>query len=147
MSRTIVRITALALVAAAALVALPSPSDAAAATVGPPKVLKAGQKLPIDFIGGFRRGRPIPRGHEVISRTVTLGPREETNVLMRCRASAPRIRTLGFPEGQYELGFQLVAPRSYGGRRQVRIRVYLAPDARDEGAAGRAYLLCRRGGA
>jgi hypothetical protein len=133
-----------ALLAACALAALPAAGTAQAATIGAPKVAKAGDRFPIDFIGGFRRGRTIPRGYEVVSRTVALGPRETTRLTMRCRATAPRIRTLGFPATS-DLGFQLVAPRSYGGRRQVRIRVYLAPDVRDAGARGAAYLLCRRG--
>jgi hypothetical protein len=145
MPRTVAKTLLLAGVASGALAALPAPSTAHAATVGAPKVLRAGQDFPIDFIGGFRRGRPIPRGFEVVSRDVALGPRETTRVRMRCRATAPRIRTLGFPDAS-PLGFQLVAPRRYGGRRQVTIRVYLAPDVRDTGARGTAYVLCRRGG-
>ncbi len=141
MSR-LLRLSLLAALAWAALALLPA--AAPAATVGAPKVLKAGQRFPIDFIGGFRRGRTIPRGFEVLSRDVRLGPREQVRVRMRCRATAPRIRTLGFPENT-DLGFQLVAPLRYGGRRQVTIRVYLAPQVREEGAAGAAYLLCRRG--
>ncbi len=130
---------------ACTLAALPAARPAQAATVGAPTVAKAGERFPIDFVGGFRRGGTIPRGHEVVSRTVVLGPRETARVTMRCRAGAPRIRTLGFPATS-DLGFQLVAPRRYGGRRQVRIRVYLAPDVRDSGAPGDAYLLSPRGG-
>ena len=145
MPRSIARTASLTVLASCALAALPAPGSAQAATIGPPKVLKAGQKLPIDFVTGLRRGRPIPRGHEVISRTVALGPRETTELTMRCRSTAPRIRTLGFPDGPSELGFLVVRPRAYAGRRQVRIRVYLAPDVREEGARGIAYVICRKG--
>jgi len=64
---------------------------------------------------------------------------------MRSRSTAPRIRTLGFPDGPSELGFLVVRPRSYAGRRQVRVKVYLAPDVREEGARGIAYVICRKG--
>jgi len=141
MSRTARHLTVLA---ALAVAAAPAPDPAAAATIGPPKVLKAGQRLPIDFTTGLRRGRPIPRGHEVISRSVALAPRESTPLTMRCRSSAPRIRTLGLPESG-PIGFQLIRPIPYGGRRQVTVRVYLAPDDRETGARGTAYVVCRRG--
>ena len=145
MPRSIARTASLTVLASCALAALPAPGAAEAATIGPPKVLRAGQKLPIDFTTGLRRGRPIPRGHEVISRTVALGPRETVELSMRCRSTAPRIRTLGFPRTQYALGFLVVRPRPYAGRRQVRMEVYLAPDARKEGARGIAYVVCRKG--
>ena len=143
MPRTALRTASLALLSAAAVALVPGAAQAA--TVGPPEVLRAGQKLPIDFTTGLRRGRPIPRGHEVISRTVALGPRETAELTMRCRSTAPRIRTLGFPDPS-ALGFLLVAPRPYAGRRQVRIRVYLAPDVREEGGRGVAYVVCRKRG-
>jgi hypothetical protein len=147
MPRIALRTACLSLLTASALAALPGGAGTAtAATIGPPKVLKAGQKLPIDFTTGLRRGRPIPRGHEVISRSVALGPRESSRLTMRCRSSAPRIRTLGFPESG-PLGFRLIRPIPYGGRRQVTVQVYLAPDVRDAGARGTAYVVCRaRGG-
>jgi hypothetical protein len=144
MLRSTARTASLAVLASCAVVAVSAPEAAGAATIGPPKVLKAGQRLPIDFVTGLRRGRPIPRGHEVISRTVALGPRETTDLRMRCRSTAPRIRTLGFPDGPSELGFVVVRPRRYAGRREVRIRVYLAPDVREEGARGIAYVVCRK---
>ncbi len=145
MTRTARRTACLSLLAAIGLAAVPGAGTAAAATIGPPKVLKAGQKLPIDFATGLRRGRPIPRGHEVISRSVVLAPRETARVTMRCRSSAPRIRTLGFPDSG-GLGFLLIRPIPYGGRRQATVEVYLAPDVREEGARGTAYVVCRRGG-
>lgn len=144
MPRTAARTATLTLLASCALAGLPAADAAQAATVGPPEVLKAGQKLPIDFVTGLRRGRPIPRGHEVISRSVRLGPDESVRVTMRCRATAPRIRTLGFPQSS-DLGFQLVRPLRYAGRRQVTVAVYLAPAVRDEGASGTAYVVCRKG--
>lgn len=130
---------ALALTAAAA-----APAGALAAeapTLGPPTIIPAGQKTPIDVGGNhLHQGDTIRRGTELVRWPVTMHGASKAPITLACPTGT--IHTgLGLQEGS-DVGFAVAKDSEYY-RRTIDVRFYTAPKVDPVGATGHVYALCR----
>jgi hypothetical protein len=89
---------------------------------------------------GVHKGDTLPKGAKLIYREVTLSPGQE--VVTKLRApEGTRLQGLALPE-KAPLGFAVLNKRNYGGKHEVRFRVFRWNKATDR-ATGRIYALVR----
>jgi hypothetical protein len=110
-------------------------------TVHAPTQLRAGQTAPFDAPGvkAIRRGKPIPRGYQLIGQQVQITRGAKTAgaaLLFRC-PQGKTIRTFGVVGNA---GFSAV-DRNYPGHRQTTIVSF--PPPRIATATGTVYAVCR----
>jgi hypothetical protein len=124
--------TAAALALAAALAAPGAALAAEAPTLGPPTIIPAGQRTPIDVGGNhLHQGDTIRRGTQLVRWPVTM---------LTCPDAT--IHTgLGLREGS-RVYFGVVKGSDYY-RRTIDVRFYAAPKVNADGARGHVYALCR----
>jgi hypothetical protein len=130
---------ALALTAALAV-----PAGALAAeppTLGPPTIIPAGQKTPIDVGGNhLHQGDTIRRGTALVRWPVTMHGASKAPVTLDCPTGT--IHTgLGLQEGS-DVYFGVVKGSNYYAP-TIAVRFYTAPKVDPAGAAGHVYALCR----
>ena len=128
---------------ATALALLTAGSTAAtAATVAQQETLRAPAKAPVTFPGAHKRRGDALRGKErVVSFRVTVTGREKKNLSISC-PSGTKHAGLGVREGERRIGFNVVRPFRYTGKRRVLVQAY-GRVARDRDATGTIYALCR----
>jgi hypothetical protein len=130
-----VSITALALLAGGAPVA-------GAAEVGAQETIRPPAKAPVTFAGtGKRRGEALRGKERVVSREITLVGREKVDFSLRCPRGTSHAG-LGVREGETRIGFKVVRPRHYVGKRTVRVQGY-GQVARGVEVSGAVFALCR----
>jgi hypothetical protein len=88
---------------------------------------------------GVHRGDKLPAGAKLVYRTVTLSRGQKPEVTLTAPAGKT-VRGLAVSEGK--VGFVVVRPRDYVGKRKVTVRSFLAPKAGDR-ESGRIYALIR----
>ncbi|HEY3190933.1 MAG TPA: hypothetical protein VGJ70_25805 [Solirubrobacteraceae bacterium] len=130
------------IIASAAVAALASAGVATAAeapTVSAQKTM-AGKTAPLTIPGtGVKKGARLPAGARIVYRDVTLTKGQKPTLTLRAPAGK-RLRGLAPTEGG--VGFVVVRPASYTGKRAVTVRAYAAPKATGE-VTGRIYALAR----
>jgi hypothetical protein len=130
---------ALALTAAFA-----APSGALAAdapTLGPPTIIPAGQKTPIDVGGNHLHQHDIIRkGTELVRWPVTMHGASKAVVTLACPHGTIH-SGLGVQEGS-DVYFGVVKGAGYF-LRTIGVRFYAAPKVDPDGAHGHVYALCR----
>jgi hypothetical protein len=145
-ARRVAAVTACTVLLGSAGVAF-APATAGAATIGPQVVLRPPAPQPIEFVGRrYKQGQPIPKGHAIVRRAVTMAPREPR---ARTRFSCPRglyVITPGVPESS-EVFFELdnVEVAQYRSpHRAFVLGVRPAPPQFIDGptANGSLYVLC-----
>jgi hypothetical protein len=134
-----------AIAAAVALTAaLAAPAGALAAdapTLGPPTIIPAGQKTPIDVGGNhLHQHDVIRRGTELVRWPVTMHGASKAPITLTCPTGT--IHTgLGLQEGS-QVYFGVVKGSNYYGP-TIDVRFYSAPKVDPAGAHGHVYALCR----
>jgi hypothetical protein len=134
-----------AIAAALALTAaLAVPAGALAAeppTLGPPTIIPAGQKTPIDVGGNhLHQHDVIRRGTELVRWPVTMHGASKAPITLTCPTGT--IHTgLGLQEGS-QVYFGVVKGSNYYGP-TIDVRFYSAPRVDPAGAHGHVYALCR----
>jgi hypothetical protein len=131
-------------VAGACLVASLAMSGVAVAAAAPSVSRErtwTGAKAPLTVPGtGVRRGARLPRGDRIVFRQVTLAKGQEVDLKIAAPAGK-RLRGLAVAEDG-RVGFTVVSPRHYVGRRSVEVRAFAAP--RTTGTqSGRIVALVR----
>jgi hypothetical protein len=134
-----------AIAAALALVAaLAAPSGALAAeapTLGPPTVIPAGQKTPIDVGGNnLHQGDTIRKGLELVRWPVTMHGASNAPITLTCPDGTIH-SGLGVQEGS-KVYFAVVKGSDYYGR-TIKVRFYPGRNVAPNGARGHVYALCR----
>jgi hypothetical protein len=140
--RTLRRAAVTAALALTAAVAAPAGALAAEApTLGPPTIIPAGQKTPIDVGGNhLHQGDTIRRGTELVRWPVTMHGASKARITLECPTGT--IHTgLGLQEGTHV--YFAVAQDSEYYRRTIDVRFYAAPKVDPLGATGHVYALCR----
>jgi hypothetical protein len=85
------------------------------------------------------RGDTLPAGARLVYRIVTLSRGQKPEVTLK----APAGKTLrGLATGGAHVGFTLVRPSDYVGKRSVVVRAFHGPKGGDR-ATGRIYALVR----
>jgi hypothetical protein len=134
-----------AIAAAVALTAaLAAPAGALAAdapTLGPPTIIPAGQKTPIDVGGNhLHQHDVIRRGTELVRWPVTMHGASKAPITLTCPTGT--IHTgLGLQEGS-QVYFGVVKGSNYYGP-TIDVRFYSAPKVDPARAHGHVYALCR----
>jgi hypothetical protein len=129
--------------AATAVAVLTTSGVAAAAKTAPvvsKEVLSMRKTAPLTIPGtGVKKGAPLPRGAQLVFRTVTLEKGQRARVTL----GAPRGMTLrGLVPGANEaIGFTVEPFVPYVGRRFVTVRAYVAPNAAAGKHTGRIWAL------
>lgn len=117
-------------------------ATARAATIGRQETLRPPSHQPVEFAGRrYRMGAPIPRGHVVLRRRVTVRVGEEPRVTFTC----PRKTVALSPAASEDtdLGFTVRNTKQYQHPRRVFALYAVAfTDATGGEAHGRLYLLC-----
>jgi hypothetical protein len=118
-------------------------ASARAATIGPQEVLRPPHHLPVEFGGRkFKIGHPIPRGHVVLRRRITLQEGEKREVSFICPV---RKKVIGpaIPEPS-AITFNVFDVAQYHpARRRFHLQIERSPQAvAGQTARGRIYLLC-----
>ena len=133
-----------AVTAALALATLAAPTGALAAeppTLGPPTIIPAGQKTPIDVGGNHLHQHDIIRkGTELVRWPVQMHGASSAPITLTCPDET--IHTgLGLQEGS-QVYFAVVDGSEYYGH-TIKVRFYASPKADADGAHGHVYALCR----
>ena len=117
---------------------------ASAATIGQPEVLGPGTTLPINF-AAFKEpaNNKLPKNYRIVREHVELARGEQPTIVM----TAPKgfkILTIGFGDGQQVGG--VVRDSGYGGKRSVRVKLFVNPNKVAKGQIGKGtlYLLAHR---
>ena len=117
---------------------------ASAATIGQPEVLGPGTTLPIDF-AAFKEpaNNKLPKNYRIVREHIEIARGERPTTVL----TAPkgfRIVTIGFGDGQQVGG--VVRDTGYGGKRSVRVKLFVNPNKVAPGQIGKGtlYLLARR---
>ena len=117
---------------------------AAAATIGQPEVLGPGTTLPINF-AAFKEpaDNKLPKNYRIVREHVELTRGEKPTTVM----TAPKgfkIVTVGFGDGGQVGG--VVTNGNYGGKRSVRVKLFVNANKVAKGQIGKGtlYLLARR---
>ena len=90
---------------------------------------------------GVQQGEWMGSKAHLVFRDVTLEGDQQARVLLRAPAGKT-LRGLAIAEGG-DIGFRVEKPRRYAGRKQVTVRVQLAPHAGDGESTGRIYALVK----
>lgn len=124
--------------------ALATPAGALAAdapTLGPPTVVPAGQKSPIDVGGNHLHQHDIiRRGTQLVRWPVTMHGASRASIALTCPDGTIH-SGLGLQEGS-KVAFAVVNGSEYF-ERSIDVRFYAAPKVDPNGAAGHVYALCR----
>jgi hypothetical protein len=127
--------------ALASLAVAGAASAAQAPTLGPPTIIKAGQKTPIDVGGNdLHRGATIRKGTELRRWLVTMHGRSNASVTLRCGPRAKHVG-LGQQEGA-KISFAVAKGSDYG-KRTIKVRFYPRPGTDANGARASVYALCK----
>ena len=89
---------------------------------------------------GFKKGERLSSGTRIVFRTVTLEKGQSATLTLRA-PKGKTLRGLAQREGG-KVGFVVVDKGSYVGRKQVKVRAYVAKGAEGE-QTGRIYALVR----
>jgi len=118
-----------------------SAAAAQAPTVGPVKILQAGQTAPVAIAGNhLPRGATIRKGTELRRWLVTMRGPSNASVTLKCGPGARHIG-LGAQEGA-KVAFGLAKGSDYG-RRAISVRFFAAPGIDADDARASVYALCR----
>lgn len=131
------------LTAATAVLALASTgvATAADAPIVSDQMTSASHYAPVLIPGtGIKKGARLPSGARIIYRDVTLEGKQTVNVTLRAPAGK-RMRALAFREPA-KVGFSTTGKGSYYGRKEARLRAFVAPHVTGE-ATTRFYALVR----
>jgi hypothetical protein len=132
---------AAALALAAALAAPAGALAADAPTLGPPTIIPAGQKTPIDVGGNhLHQGDTIRRGTQLVRWPVTMHGASKATITLTCPDGTIH-SGLGVQEGS-QVYFGVVKGSDYY-RRTIDVRFYAGPKADAASAHGHVYALCR----
>ncbi len=130
--------------ATAAVLAIAGPGTAIAAqppTLGPPTIIKAGKKSPIDVAGNdLPQGAAIRKGTELRRWLVTMHGLSDASVTLSCGRGAKQVG-LGLQEGA-KVAFGVAKGSKYG-RQTIKVRFYAAPGVDADGAKASVYALCK----
>jgi hypothetical protein len=130
-----------ALALAAALAAPAAALAADAPTLGPPTIIPAGQKTPIDVGGNhLHQGDTIRRGTQLVRWPVTMHGASKAPITLTCPDGTIH-SGLGLQEGS-RVAFAVLAGSGYY-LRTIDVRFYTAPKVDPDGATGHVYALCR----
>jgi hypothetical protein len=129
---------------AAAAGVVPASAAVAAAPPAPvvsKQVVSARTTAPLTIPGtGVKQGARLPHGDRLEFRTVTLEKGQKVRLTLR----APNGMTLrGLASGGTTVGFTVVRPVRYVGRREVTVRAFVSPKAKSGAHAGRIWALVR----
>ncbi len=127
--------------AAVALTAGGVATAADAPVVSAQKTLET-RTAPVTIPGtGVKKGEKLPSGARIIYRDVTLeGDQRTTARLLAPKGST--LRGLAHREGSQQVGFRVIRPTNYGGKRRVFVRAHRLGKAATEGT-GRIFALIR----
>ena len=119
-----------------------SATAAQAPTLGPVKIIKAGQTTPV-AIGGnnLPQGATIRKGTELRRWLVTIHGRSNASVTLKCGPGAKHIG-LG-QQDSAKVHFALAKGSDYG-RRSINVRFFAAPGVDADGAQASVYALCKK---
>jgi hypothetical protein len=134
--------TSLAVVAVTAAASLLGTSAAASAATNPvvsKETTSGATRAPLTIPGtGVKKGARLPRGDRLMFRTVTLEKGQTVEFTMR----APRGMTLrGLAPGGRAVGFSVVRPVHYPGRRAVTVRAFVPSNAKAGTHTARIWAL------
>jgi hypothetical protein len=132
---------AAALALTAALAAPAGALAAEAPTLGPPTIIPAGQKTPIDVGGNhLHQGDVIRRGTELVRWPVTMHGASKAPITLTCPTGTIH-SGLGLQEGS-DVYFGVVKGSDYY-EPTIDVRFYSAPKVDPVGVSGHVYALCR----
>jgi hypothetical protein len=119
-------------------------ASARAATIDPQEVLRPPHHLPVEFGGRkFKIGHPIPRGHVVLRRRVTLEEGEKREVTFLCPAGK-KVVGPAIPEPSAVTFNVFDLDQYHPPRRRFHFQIERSPQAvAGQTARGRIYVLCR----
>jgi hypothetical protein len=131
----------IALATAAAALTTAGVATAAEAPVVSAQKASTAKTAPLTVPGtGLKKGARLPSGARLVYREVTLEGKQK--VLLTIKAPAGKtLRGLAPVEGSH-VGFVVVKPLHYGGRRSVQVRAFGDGKASGE-TTGRIYALVR----
>jgi hypothetical protein len=135
-TRTLIAALLTCLVCAASAVAASGP------TLGPPTVLEAGQKTPVDVAGNhLHHGATIRKGTRLLRWKVTMHGASNARVTLSC---PPGMRHAGLATGaRPAIAFKLARGASYG-HRTIQVQYYAARAGVNlDGATSHTYALCK----
>ena len=114
---------------------------AQAPTLGPPTVIKAGQKSPVDIAGNrLHRGATIRKGTELRRWRVTMHGASNASVTLSC---GPGARHIGLGANDpTKVAFALAKGSEYG-HRTIKVRFHAAPKVDAHGASASVFALCK----
>jgi len=123
--------------------AVPAAALAAEApTIGPPTIIPAGQKTPIDVGGNHLHQHDIIRqGTELVRWPVTMHGKSRAVIALTCPAGTIH-SGLGLQEGS-AVAFGVAKGADGYFLRTIGVRFYTAPKVDPNGARGHVYALCR----
>ena len=117
---------------------------ASAATIGQPEVLGPGTTLPINF-AAFKEpaNNKLPKNYRIVRKHIELTRGEKASTVMTAPAGF-KIVTVGMGDG-HQIG-GVVADTGYGGKRSVRVKLFVNRNKVGAGQVGKGtlYLLARR---
>jgi hypothetical protein len=135
-TRTLIAALLTCLVCAASAVAASGP------TLGPPTVLKAGQKTPVDVAGNhLHHGATIRKGTQLLRWKVTMHGASNARVTLSCPAGTKHVGlgSLDHPK----IAFKVAKGSSYY-HRTIKVQYYAGQARVDlDGASGHTYALCK----
>jgi hypothetical protein len=123
--------------AAVAVLGTSGVATAATAPVVSKERTLTGTKAPV-AIGGLKKGARLPSKDRIVFRTVTLSKGEKATVTM----TAPSGKALRALARSGKIRFTVVSPKSFVGKRSVKVRVTHAASATSR-VSGRVYALVR----
>ena len=137
MSRT--PLAVVAVTAATSLVATSTVASAATNPVVSKEMTSSTTRAPLTIPGtGVKKGARLPRGDRLVSRTVKLEKGQKLRFDMR----APKGKTLrGLAPTAGAVGFAVVHPVHYVGRRAVTVRAFTLPRVKAGSHTGRIWAL------
>jgi hypothetical protein len=132
-----------AVLAVTAALAVPAGALAAEApTLGPPTIIPAGQKTPIDVGGNHLHQHDIIRkGTELVRWPVTMHGKSKAVITLTCPTGTIH-SGLGVQEGS-DVYFGVTKGGAGYFLRTIGVRFYAAPKVDPSGAHGHVYALCR----
>jgi hypothetical protein len=122
---------------AVAALATSGVATAATAPVVSKERTMTGTKAPV-AIGGLKKGARLPSKDRIVFRAVTLSKGQKVTVTM----TAPKGKTLKALARSGKIKFTVLSPKSFSGKRSVKVRV--TPAAKASGkVSGHIYALVR----